>query len=153
MTSDELYSKTTTNYQQGKINNKNVNNNFDYNYNSNNDNHNHNHNKKIYETQYSNNKINFEKKKSNRRHTAKSIDFLCSHNNITGNENKIVDDFININSKKLFENIYYRKSLSNLYREDLEKIKNENKKTKNEPNEIEIIHALKTKKHFVIYFI
>jgi hypothetical protein len=136
MTSDELYSKSNTNFHQGKINNNDYINNNNNNYNKNN-----------YETQYTNNKINFEKKKSNRRHTTKSIDFLCSHNNITGNENKIVDDITAKNSKKLFENVYYKKSLSNLYRGDFDKTQN----LKPQPEKKEIIHALKTKKHFVIF--
>ena len=129
MTSDELFSKSNTQYN--KVNNDN-------------NNYNRNNYKNTYETQYTKNE--FEKKKTNRRHTAKSIDFLSSHNNITGNENRIVEDITYKNNKKLFETVYYKKSLTNLYKGDLEKMENP------QPEKKEIIHALKTKKHFVIIF-
>lgn len=129
MTSDELNNKNN-NMQTQKPQAKGI---FNYENNF----------KTNYETQYSKNKTEFENKKSNRRHNAKSIDFLCSHNNITGNENRVVEDTTFKNNKKLFETVYYRKSLQNLYRGEADKIENHN------PEKQEIIHPLKTKKHFV----
>jgi hypothetical protein len=134
MTSDELYSNQVLKNQiktQGNVYNTNTEKNY-Y--------------KNTYETQYTKSKQDFEKKRSNRRHTAKSIDFMCSHNNILGSENLVVEDVPQKNNKKLFETVYYKKSLQNLYRGE-----KENKY--NPPHQKqEILHALKTKKHFVIFF-
>lgn len=140
MTSDELFGNKNNNNKAIVYENKNEKN-F----------------KNTYETQYTKNKVDFEKKKSFRRQTAKSIDFLTSRNNITGNENKIVDDVTFKNNKKLFESVYYRKSLQNLYRGEAEKhqhlneINNYNNNYNERPmtEKQEIIHPLKTKKHFV----
>ena len=102
--------------------------------------------KTSYNTYFSNNKNEEKRKKSNKKIFTESIDNLKSHNNITGHHQKCLDDQVQKNSKKLFQTVYHKKSLSNLYRGDLEI------KTKYESVQPDILHVFSTKKHFVKSF-
>jgi len=97
-----------------------------------------------YETFYSKNKVENEKKNLRKKIVSDSIDFYSSHNNITGKADRIKEDRTTPNSKKLFQTVYNQKTLINMYRGDL------NINPNNEPHAPEILHALTTKKHFVI---
>lgn len=100
--------------------------------------------KTSYELFYSKKKVEeTQKKKSQKKFVTNSLDFYSSHNNITGNAEKIRDDRKTPNSKKLFTTVYNKKSLVNMYRGDL------NINTKYEAVQPDILHAFTTKKHFV----
>lgn len=99
--------------------------------------------KTSYELFFSKDKSQKEKRNTSKKPVANSLDFYSSHNNITGNKNKVIDDRKAPNGKKLFSDIYHRASLVNMYRGDL-KIK-----TKNEAAPQDILHVFSTKKHFV----
>ncbi len=100
--------------------------------------------KTSYEAFFSKNKVENEKKQSQKKVVLNSLDFYSSHNNITGHPEKLKEDRMTPNSKKLFKPVYHKKSLVNMYRGDHLGIN-----TKYEPIQLDILHAFSTKKHFV----
>lgn len=99
--------------------------------------------KTSYEAFFSKDKIEKERKKPQKKIVMNSLDFYSSHNNITGYADKLKDDRMTPNNKKLFKPVYDKKSLVNMYRGDLDI------KTKFEPVQPDILHAFSTKKHYV----
>lgn len=102
--------------------------------------------KTSYEAFFSKDKTEKERKKSHKKFVLNSLDFYSSHNNITGLTDKIKEDRMTPNSKKLFKPVYNKKSLINMYRGDLEV------NTKYQPVQPDILHPFSTKKHYVKYF-
>lgn len=99
--------------------------------------------KTSYEAFFSKNKIQKERKKSQKKFVMNSLDFYSSHNNVTGYPEKLKEDRMTPNSKKIFKPVYNKKSLVNMYRGDL------GVNTKYEPVQPDILHAFSTKKHYV----
>ena len=105
-------------------------------------------------------KNDIDNKKNHKKLSNQTIDHNKSKNNITGDPVKCVEDKKKTQNKKLFYETYNRKTLLNLYREDVNNSSTMN--TIDNPCEfnfsrtrgiIENFNSLKRKKHFVKYYL